>query len=441
MAQKKEEKSSFNKEDFFTGIWALGGRNAFPSQLREEYIDRLRENNEGSKKLLRKGELKLAEASEVYNKIAVYDPELVIFKTFVERFYTLSPKASRFLKSPDFSDADKKRMQDLKNQNFALIDESLNKDNNWIIQEVTQFSGMKTNIVVSRRSARIVKGTMKRKDLKEETWRNLETDVKSHFNDKIESLQEVAVTVTAPYRFHVGIEIDWKEGVTELSSDIAEWNEDEGKPEDRQKVRTEALSFLAEKLDLDNKSSFSAIDVSGEIKDPELRKKLEKQNNAGYLIVMRGGSYHLKGTETENEEDVRARLRLFDIYKITEAAKSYYAGKGTFANFLKKYKQFDRTFTRIQGGALGSEDPVDCSGLFLKIFDSSTKETPEKYVGTYLEHRDVEALSFEYLNSSGEWIIRTPNYSRRIRDAFISELNKLSQKPSRHPKPKVGKAP
>jgi hypothetical protein len=331
-------------------------------------------------------------------------------------------------------------MQDLKNQNFALIDESVNKDNNWIIQEVTQFSETKTNIVVSRRSARIVKGTMKRKDLKEETWRNLETDVKSHFNDKIESLQEVAVTVTAPYRFQVGIEIDWKEGVTELSSDIAEWNEEEGKPEDRQKVRTEALSFLAEKLDLDNKSSFSAIDISGEIKDPGLRKKLEKQNNADYLIVMRGGSYHLKGTETENEEDVRARLRLFDTYKVTEAAKSYYADKGTFANFLKKYKQFDRTFTRIQGGALGSEDPVDCSGLFLKIFDSS-KETPEKHVGTHLEHRDVEALSFEYLNRSGEWIIRTPNYARRIRDAFISELNKLSQKPSRHPKPKVGKAP
>jgi hypothetical protein len=433
--------SDFDKEGYFTSIWALSGRNAFPDTLRKEYIDTLWKNFGESKKLLKKKELlSSSDAAGVFKKIAVYDKELAIFKSFIKRFNQLSPKAIRFLKSPDLSPVDKKTIQDLQAKEYTVTGEDSEDTAEWTIQEVIQEPGKKTKIGVNRRSARLMKGKIKERDIEKETWDKFEEEVKGHFNDVVESLQDVMVTVTAPYRFQVGIEFDWENDTTELLSDVTEWNEDEGRPEERQTARTSALSFLAEKLELGNKNSFAGIDSKGEIKDPKLRTKLEKRNTADYLIVMRGGTYHLAGSETENEEDVKARLRLFDMHKITEAAKSYYAEKGTFSGFFDAYKNFDRNLTKVQGGVLSNENPLDCSGIFLKIFDS-IEPASEAYKGTKLEGKEVEVVSFEYQNTSGEWIIRTPNYSGRVRDAFISELNKLSQKPSKRPKPTVGKAP
>jgi hypothetical protein len=155
---------------------------------------------------------------------------------------------------------------------------------------------------------------------------------------------------------------------------------------------------------------------------------------------MRGGSYYLAGTATENEEDVKAQLRLFVEQKIIKAAKNYYEAKGTFSGFFNEHKNFDRKRTKIQGTVLGGIEPLGCHGLFIKIFDS-TEPTDKKFKGTNLENKEVESVSFEYREDSGEWVMRTPNYSRRVRDAFIAELNKLYQKPSRNPKPTVGKAP
>jgi len=438
----KKEKgivSQFNKEIFFGSIWALSGRNAFPTPLREGYIETLRKNHEGNKDLLKKKELLSGNASEVFKKVIVYDKELNIFKKFVERFYLMSPKAIRLLKTQNFSEQDKKKIQGIKNKEYS-IDENPEEGEDWLIQEVQQVSGKKTKIVVSRSSTRLVKGKIRERDIKKEIWENLEAEVKKHFNDVVDSLQDVMVTVTAPYRFQVGIEYDWENETTEMFSDITEWNEDEGKPQERQAVRTAALSFLASKLELKNKASFIATDAGGEIKDPDLRIKLEGTNYVDYLVVMRGGSYHLAGTADENEEDVKARLRLFVEQKIIKAAKDYYETKGTFSGFFKEHTKYDRQRTMIQGRVLRGVNPLDCHGLFIKIFDS-VEPNDKKYKGTHLEDKDIEAVSFEYRDDSGEWIIRTPNYSRRVRDAFIAELNRLSQKPSRHPKPTVGKAP
>jgi len=437
---KANEKEEFNSEEFFAGIWALSGRNAFPVPLREEYIETLWKNNEGSKELLKKKDLLSENVPEVFKKIIVYDKELKIFKKFVERFYLMSPKAIRLLKTPELSEQDKKKIRGLEDKEYTVVSEKSEGEQDWAIQEVKQVPGKKTRIVVSRASARLVKGKIKERDISKKIWENLETEVKKHFNDIVDSLQDVTVTVTAPYKFQVGIEFDWENDTTELLSDVTEWNEDEGKPEERQAARTAALSFLAGELDLKNKNSFTAIDTEGEIKDPDLRTKLEGQNNIDYLVVMRGSSYHLAGNEKENEEDVKAQLRLFVTQKIIKAAKNYYQTNGTFAGFFKGNTRFDRKRTKIQGVILAKEKPLDCNGIFVKIFDS-IEPTGKKHKGTKLEDKDVEAVSFEYQNDSGEWIIRTPNYSRRVRDAFITELNKLSQKPSRHPKPTVGKAP
>jgi len=379
-------------------------------------------------------------APEVYKKIIEYDKELNFFKKFVERFYLMSPKAIRLLKTPDISETDKKKIQGLRNKEYKIIGEISEEEADWTIQEVQQIQGKKTRIVVSRPSTRLMKGKIKERDIKKEIWDNLETEVKKYFNDVVKSLQDVMVTVTAPYKFQVGIEFDWESDTTEILSDVAEWNEDEGKTEERQTVRTSALSFLANELNLKNKSSFSSIDATGEIKDQDLGSKMERQNNADYLVVMRGGSYYLAGNEKDNEEDVKARLRLFQEYKIIGKAKDHYMGKGTFSGFFEAYPKFDRKRTKIQGRVLEGINPLDCHGIYIKIFDS-IEPTDKKYKGTKLENKDVEAVSFEYRYDSGEWIIRTPNYSRRVRDAFIAELNTLSKKPSRHPKPTVGKAP
>lgn len=302
----------------------------------------------------------------------------------------------------------------------------------WAIQEVVQNKeNHKTKIVVSRRAIRVMKAKLKERDIAKDTWKKLESEVKERFNNIIDSLQDVLVSVAAPYKFQVGIEFDWENETTELLSDLSEWNEIEGKPDDRQKARNEALSFIASTLKLANVATFTAIDIQGEIKDPSLRTKLERQNNQNYLVVMRGASYHVAKTATDNAEDIKAALRLFDLQRVTKVASDYYMGNKTFAGFFDKNKEFDRSRTRIQGGALSNEKPLDCTGIFLKAFKPATPNA----------ETEIEAVSFEYQNDSGEWIIRTPDYSRRVRDAFVSELNKLSQKPSGYPKPKARKAP
>jgi hypothetical protein len=417
------------KKILFCTLWAMHGHNAFPRQLREEYIERLWDNNPGSKKDIKKSDLlSTNEANEVLKKVFVYDKNLSIFERFVARFEQLSPKAIRLLKSPSISEKDIKKLQTFPDQEYSMADSS----EGWVIQEVVQNKEQqKTKIIVSRRSARVMKARLKERNIAQDTWDKLESEVRKYFYNTIDSLQDVWVSVAAPYKFQVGIEFDWQNETTELLSDLSEWNEIEGKPDDRQKARNEALSFIAETVQLENKTTFTAIDVQGEIKDPSLRTKLERQNNQDYLVVMRGATYHVAKTETDNAEDVKATLRLFDLQRVTKAADNYFKEYKTFAGFFEKNKEFDRKRTRIQGGALGDEKPLDCTGIFLKVFVPAAPDAEP----------EIEAVSFEYQNDSGEWIIRTPDYSRRVRDAFVSELNKLSQKPAGYPRPKARKTP
>ena len=129
MAKKKLTKEesdtitvNFDKEKFFSSIWALSGRNAFPTQLRNEYIETLWEDSEGSKKLLKKKELLNSnDPLEVFKKIVVYDKDLAVFKNFVKRFHQLSPKAIRFLKTPEFSETDKKKIQGMENKEYTIV--------------------------------------------------------------------------------------------------------------------------------------------------------------------------------------------------------------------------------------------------------------------------------------------------------------------------------
>jgi len=162
-----------------------------------------------------------------------------------------------------------------------------------------------------------------------------------------------------------------------------------------------------------------------------LKTKLDKLNNQDYLIVLRGASYHVEETVTENAEDIKANLLNFTVQRLVNSAKEYYNEHKTFAGFFDEKKEFDRYRTRIQGEALSKDKPIDCSGTFLKVFKSDVPDAED----------EIEAVSLEYKNNNGEWIIRTPDYSRRVRDAFVSELNKLSQKPSGYPRPKARKTP
>jgi hypothetical protein len=417
------------KKILFCTLWTMRGHNAFPRQLREEFIEQLWDNNPGSKKDIKKNELlSTNDVNEVLKKILVYDQNLSIFEKFVARFEQLSPKAIRLLKSKPISEKDKKKLQAFPVQEYSMADSS----GGWAIQEVVQNKEeQKTKIVVSRRAARIMKARLKERDIAQDTWNKLESEVREYFYNTIDSLQDLLVSVAAPYKFQVGIEFDWQNETTELLSDLSEWNEIEGKPDDRQKARNAALSFIAETMQLENKMTFSTIDVDGEIKDPSLREKLENVNNQDYLVVMRGASYHVEKTATTNAEDVKAALGLFDLRRVAKAADSYFNEYETFAGFFEKNKEFDRTQTLVQGGALGNEKVLDCTGIFLKAFVPTTPEAKP----------EIEAVSFEYQNNSGEWIIRTPDYSRRVRDAFVSELNKLSQKPAGYPRPKARKTP
>jgi len=98
MAKREEKKpvTQFNKKDFFAGIWALSGRNAFPTQLREEYIETLQKNFEGSKELLKKKELLSDSVPEVYKKIIEYDKELNVFKKIRGTILSYVPKGNPF---------------------------------------------------------------------------------------------------------------------------------------------------------------------------------------------------------------------------------------------------------------------------------------------------------------------------------------------------------
>jgi len=420
--------ASKEKKALFCALWDLHGYNAFPRQLREEYITALWNDNPDSKKALKKKELFISDdANAALKKILLYDSNLKIFEKFVSRFDELSPKAVRFLKLPPISDKDKKKLQEFSEKSYSMAEGS----QEWTIQEVVQDrKENKTKIVVSRRAARIVKARLKESDIPKDTWNGLESCVKERFNNAVNSLQDVFVSVAAPYKFQVAIEFDWENKTTELLSDLAEWNETEGKSDDRQKTRNSALYFIAETLSLENKPDFGSIDVSGIISDPDLRTKIERENTKDYLVVMRGGSYHIKATATKNAEDVRAYLLKFDTDNVTKEAKDYYQRQKTFKGFFDEKTEFDRERTLIQGGPLFKETPLDCTGVFVKAF------MPEAGDG----EPEIEAVSFEYQNNSGEWIIRTPDYSRRVRDAFVSELNKLSQKPAGRPRPKARSA-
>jgi len=417
------------KKELFCTLWGLRGYNAFPKQLREEYIEHLWDNNPGSKTNLRKNDLlSTNDTNTVLKKILIYDKNLLSFGKFVARFDQLSPKAVRLLRSPSFSDKDKNKLQTFPDKEYSMI----SNPDGWTIQEVEQNKELKkTKIVVSKHSVRVMKAKLKERDIKKDTWRNLELEVKEHFNDTVNSLQDVLVSVVAPYKFQVGIEFDWENETIELLSDLNEWNEMEGKPDDRQKARSEALSFIADEFQLQNKTTFTTIDIQGEILDPSLKTKLDKLNTKDYLIVMRGASYHVAETATINAEDIKANLYNFVSPKITKDVKDYYKTHQTFAGFFNEKKEYDRKRTRIQGEALIKEKPLDCSGIFFKAFIPVAQDG----------ETEIEAVSFEYQNNSGEWIIRTPDYSRRVRDAFVSELNKLSQEPAEYPKPKARKAP
>jgi len=341
-----------NLEELFCTLW-----HSFPAILRSEYINNLKENNPKSKSVIIKTKLlSTGDSKEVFKKIKTFDSDLKIFKSFIERFDHLSPKAVRFLKTPKFSSGDELKIKKIPAQEYLLTD-SLD----WSIQEVIQKAGEKTKIVVSRNSLRVINKKLEAEDVAGTTWEALEKDVKKYFHNLISSLHNFRVTVSAPYKFQVSIEFDWKSNTTELASDLTEWDDTEGKSRDRIELKINALQFIATELGLTNIASFSGIASRGETSDKDLKNKIEGENNRDYLIVIRGGSYHIVGDERNNEESVKANLRLFDIAQITSGAEKFYGKEGTF----EAYRHFDRSYTKIQGGALSDEETLDFSGVFL----------------------------------------------------------------------------
>jgi hypothetical protein len=78
-----------------------------------------------------------------------------------------------------------------------------------------------------------------------------------------------------------------------------------------------------------------------------------------------------------------------------------------------------------------------CHGYFVKVYPKtlSKAELEKQPVPDAFE---IELVVFQYDNETGDWDIRTPAYSRRVRDDFLLELHSLSQKPSKPKAPSVG---
>jgi len=125
-SQKNKQSKNLDTEGrklLFRTLWALHGYNAFPKQLREEYIEQLWDINPDSKQLLRKNWLlsNIVDTEEILKKVLVYDANLFHFEKFVVRFDQLSPKAIRLVKTPPLSDNDREKLQAFPDKKHSIV--------------------------------------------------------------------------------------------------------------------------------------------------------------------------------------------------------------------------------------------------------------------------------------------------------------------------------
>jgi len=89
--------NSEGKKTLFCTLWALHGYNAFPRQLREEYIECLWDDNPGSKKDIKKKELLTTnDANEVLQKVLAFDENLIILKNLLRALNSCHRKLSDY---------------------------------------------------------------------------------------------------------------------------------------------------------------------------------------------------------------------------------------------------------------------------------------------------------------------------------------------------------
>jgi len=420
-------------KELFIMLWSQQGRSAFPRSLREEYINRLWSMDEESRKTLRKSELLgNHESTDALEKFLTFDPNLTIFLEYARRYDRLSPKAFNMVKLPSIAPTDVQLLKKFPAK--AWQPTKISQD--WTITEVEQRPSS-TLLVASRRSAKVMTAKIPRDKLNE-TWPILSNEVKEYMHSNENKLEEVHVVVSAPYKVQVAVEIDWDQGSADISSDIAEWDEIDGKTkaQQRETIKSQALGHIAKEVGLRiSAPTFMSLASDGNPVDTDLPKKIDHRVSLDSLFIIRGGSYEVPEDERNNAEDVDVHLK-FETDVAREIAESHFDTHGTFDNFFELNRRFDRRRTKVQGDALAAFDHLDCKGVFLKVFNSSEPADPDddgKMAG-----KTIEAVAFEFQKNSKEWIIRTPDYSGRVRDAFVSELHRLSAKPIRHAAPVIG---
>lgn len=413
----------------FIAYWSQSGHNAFPVELKTRYLETLKQTNENAK-ILKKWAKDYDTASEVLDEVLKTDPDLSTFSQIVALYENLSPKAFQFLKFPKPSSTVEAGLKGIR----LPPDVQSDSGKKWKIREVVQLPA-KTRIVVSKDSLRTLSAKLVEGQIDSTTWEVILSSAKEAI-PSAQTLTGIRVQLTAPNVFQFALEFDWATQQVQIESDMTDWLGETSKTAELKATRIDAINFIAEQAGITAQTAvLTELIHKPEAVDPELHTKLDQIIEKDYLFIVVGGKFLVRGEQGKNDEEVNAELLSFANANLIRDVQNHYRAKRSLEGFLLSYGSYNRDNTKVQSSLRDSDAQGSCHGFFVQVFEKKPSAPEDAQASDNFE---VEVLNFKYEQRTADWDVRTPKFSQRVRDAFISKLHEISRRPTRTPAPPAG---
>lgn len=412
----------------FVSYWSQSGHNAFPVELKTRYLDHLKRINENAK-ILKKWAKDYDTASDVLTEVLKTDPDLSVFAQIVALYERLSPKAFQFLRFPKPSVAVEAGLKGIR----LHLDGKAGDGKVWKVREVVQLP-TKTRVVVSKDSQRTLSAKLVEGQIDATIWEEILSSAKEAV-PSAQTLTGIRVQLTAPNVFQFALEFDWATQQVQLESDMTDWLGETSKKAELSSTRLDAINFIAEEAGITAQAAvLTGLITKPEAVDPDLHTKLDKIIESDYLFIVVGGKFLVKGEQGKNDEEVNAELLSFANDNLVRDVQNHFRAKRSLESFLTSYGSYNRDNTKVQSSLRDSDAQGSCHGFFVQVFEKTSTSSDDQNSDDF----EVEVLNFKYEQRTADWDVRTPKFSQRVRDAFISKLHEISRRPTRTPAPPAG---
>lgn len=428
MAKKSNSLTEEQKEKI-EALFVSSGRMAWTKTQKENYVFRLQSENHVSGRDIPLT-LYQRDRKEIYNAIALFDPQLMVFNEHLRNNERHGHREIDFFKIPSLSDVEADRLlKNLKTKNYDLSPKS-----EWSVVGI-QRSDEKIIVDLAKNLPTTIPVELGKDEIAS-AWKAIEKAAISKAQAG-ERLVKCKVRILAHKRTTVSVELDLTGKVGLFTREEAFTDEEGKKPpiEERNAERNQMLRSAGEAIGMDKGAVDKLIGDSEKQENrmitPEVYKSIHALNQDDALVIVKAERFTVDDQIETNVEEVAPDRKKLSVDALQKDLQAYFSQRGFLKGFLSQteYKKYSTTGARYMQTLRGDDKArsEELESFFFITRDATTHEkirVPLSYGDT---DKVLEFARFSVDRTTGCVTIKSRDYSPELENALLSQIHRLRQ--------------